>query len=249
MKRQRAPKVVVARSAEGNRALSVKLKSLGMVPVPVDTVEFLEPSGLARVDQVLAGLSRFDWVVITSARGAAAFADRLRRLGVRQGAQTPRIAGVGEMTAQRLGSEGLEADFVPSEYTTSALGRELPAEFGKRVLLLRAEKAGREMADILRERGFSVTSVSIYRTRFVRGTFRGDVGDADAVLFGSPSEVEGLVGRVPPEALGRLRKTLTACIGPVTAKAAREAGFEHVVMPKLHTFDALLAEVRRSVLG
>lgn len=90
----------------------------------------------------------------------------------------------------------------------------------------------------------------IYRTKFIVRRYKGTgIRDAKAVILGSPSEVEGLGRRLAPSALGELKSNaLAVCIGPVTASEARGAGFERVVAPKIHTFDALLMEVRRSVV-
>ena len=187
--------------------------------------------------------------MLTSARGAEAFDSRVRKLALDRGDDFPKIAAVGEVTAAMLEKEGFHVGFVPSEYLTAAVGEELPPRGRNRVLLLRAEGASDEMARALRRRGFEVTSVPIYRTRFVRTPFRGKgVERADVVLLGSPSEVSGLVRRLPPATRRVLQaRAVAACIGPVTAKAAKEAGFRRVVSPRLHTFDALLMQVRREV--
>ena len=58
-------RVIVARSPEGNAELSTRLKRLGMVPIPIDTVEFLELSDWSRVDRELSRFGQFDWVVLT----------------------------------------------------------------------------------------------------------------------------------------------------------------------------------------
>ena len=241
-------RVIVARSSEGNAELSSRLKRLGMVPIPIDTVEFLEPPDWSRVDRELSRVGQFDWVVLTSPRGASLFARRMKELGLGPRGH-PRIAGVGEATADRLAEEGFNVGFVPSEYTTSALGRQLPLRLGSRVLLLRADIAGEEIVAILEGRGFKVTSVPIYRTKFVGRRYNGKrAGNARAVILGSPSEVEGLEKRLAPTLSKRLKsEALAMCIGPVTARSAREVGYERVLVPKLHTFDALLMEVSRSV--
>lgn len=241
----RIPKVIVARSAEGNRELSVKLRRMGMRPVPVETLKFADPSDWRRVDESLRSVGGFDWIVLTSVRGAESFAKRVRRRGVSVTGRFPRIAAVGEKTAERLKEHGYRVDFVPSEYLTVSIGRQLPTDFGKWVLLLRAQGASEEVAKVLRKRGFHVESAPIYSTRVVGTTLKGArLDQADAILLGSPSEVEGLVRRVPDAVLARLKeKALAACIGPVTARAARKAGFRHVLSSKLHTFDALLTEV------
>ena len=36
---------------------------------------------------------------------------------------------------------------------------------------------------------------------------------------------------------------LAACIGPVTARAAQERGFEHILISKVHTLDDLIREL------
>ena len=248
---QRVSDVIIARSAEGNRELSAKLRRMGMRPIPVETVRFAALPDWGRVDRYLRAESRFDWIVLTSVRGADSFAERLRRRGASAGGTPPRIAAVGEKTAERLKEEGFRVDFVPTEYLTASMGRELPAKFGKRVLLLRAQGAGGEMAKLLRGRGFQVESAPIYSTRFVGTRLKGaKLGHVDAVLLGSPSEVEGLVRRLPDDVLARLEeRALAACIGPVTARAARKAGFRHILSSKLHTFDALIAEVSGLVAG
>lgn len=244
------PKVVVARSKAGNSELSAKLRAVGASPVEVDTVELSEPSDWAKVDGALSNIGSYDWVVLTSPLGASLFARRLRKLKMRPKQILPRIAAVGEMTARSLRNEGLEASFVPTEYTTSALGRQLPRGLGDRTLLMRADRASRSLVRELEKRGFSVTSVPIYRTRAVVGGYRGPtLDDAAAVLLGSPSEVEGLVSRLPRATLESLRSgALAMCIGPVTAKSARKAGFKRILVPSVHTFNALLMEVRRSVV-
>ena len=115
---------------------------------------------------------------------------------------------------------------------------------------MRAQKAGEEIIGALEGRGFSVTAVPIYQTKLVGRRYRGAaVEEAKAVLLGSPSEVEGLARRLAPRVLGRLKaNALAMCIGPVTARRAREAGFEHVVVSRIHTFDALLMEASRLVV-
>ena len=244
------PRVVIARSAEGNKELSPRIRNLGMAPIPISTVEFLQPSDLPRLKRALAGIADFDWVVLTSPRGVSTFVRRMRKVRARGGKGLPRIAAVGKVTAVSLKREGFEVAFVPSEYTTAALGRQLPTKFGLRVLLLRAENAAEEIVGILQGRGFSVTSAPIYRTRLVGERYRGaGVEGARAVLLGSPSEVEGLVKRLAPAVFARLKTgTLAICIGPVTANEARSAGFEHVIAARVHTFDALLMEAGRMVV-
>lgn len=241
--------VVVARSAEGNTELTAALRRLGVRLIPVETIEFLELSDWSEVDGALRSLDRYDWIALTSVRGAGAFAARIRRLSIGR-EKLPKIAAVGENTAGSLGRAGFRVDFVPSEYTTACLGRELPRDAGGRVLLLRADTASDELERELKRRRFATTSVPIYRAQVVRAPYRdAAVGRAAAVVFGSPLEVEGLRRRLNFSAFSKLTaNAVAACIGPVTAREARRVGFRRVEFPNLHTFDELLMVVRRLVM-
>ena len=241
--------VLVARSEEGNRELARKLTGIGVRAMTLNTLSFQEPEDWSSVDFQLRNLDSIDWLVFTSATGVKFFAKRLKELGVGlpEGGR-PRVAAVGEKTAERLGDEGIGVNFIPRKYLTSALASELPSGNGRRLLLLRADIANKELAVTLRQRGFEVTDLTVYRTRVSRGSsrkaerFRG----ADVVIFASPSEVEGFIAKVPASIATSVRaRAVAACIGPVTADAARRAGFRNIMTPSKHTIDSLLHEIRR----
>jgi uroporphyrinogen-III synthase len=240
------PTVVSARSKKGNREVESRLGKLGIRAVGVETIRFLPPADWGEVDAALKSIERFDWVVFTSPRAVKAFVERVDKLGVTLVGHRPKIAAVGSATADSLRRSRLEADFVPGEYLTSALGDALPGRRGARVLLLRADIADGGLADSLVGRGFETTDLAIYGTRSVAGRVsRRDVNEGDVVVFASPSEVRGFSERVPPGAFRTLAaRAAAACIGPVTARAARSAGFKTVIEPKVHTMDALVERIR-----
>jgi uroporphyrinogen III methyltransferase / synthase len=66
-------------------------------------------------------------------------------------------------------------------------------------------------------------------------------GVVDAVTFTSASTVRGFVG-----ALGAVRGAPTVvCIGPVTAREAREHGFTVGAVARPHTIEGLVAALER----
>ncbi|HMC52758.1 MAG TPA: uroporphyrinogen-III synthase, partial [Acidimicrobiales bacterium] len=106
-----------------------------------------------------------------------------------------------------------------------------------RLLLPRAAGARDVLPDGLRLRGWEVDVVEAYRTT-TPATSEGlaeAARHADAVTFTSPSTVNGYL-----EAVGRRVPPLVACIGPVTARAARDAGLDVAVVAQEHTVDGLL---------
>lgn len=237
--------VIVARSKEGNRELQARLSQLGIPAAAVDTIMFREPTDWSRVDGAIGEIDRFDWVAFTSPRAVAAFDERLERLALQVKRPRPRLAAVGAKTAAVLREHGFEADFVPKRYLTSALGEGLPTEHGRRVLLLRTDIGEKRLVASLARRGFDVTDIAIYRTRTVPGRVDAEgVRDARLVVFASPSEVKGFKNRLSSAAFRRVAgRAKAACIGPVTAGAARAAGFKSVVSTEDHTLDALVDKV------
>ncbi|MDE1853821.1 MAG: uroporphyrinogen-III synthase [Thaumarchaeota archaeon] len=237
-------KVIVARSREGNSEFQRRLAELGIPSVGVETIRFEEPEDWFLVDEAINGVEAFDWVLFTSPRGVAAFGSRVRRLG--KDVAGPRMAAVGASTAAALEGLGFKVEFVPRDYLTAALGEGLPSEQGRKVLLLRADIGEKELVLSLRRRGFEVKDVAVYRTRKAPG--RVDVEllkDAGLVIYASPSEVKAFRDRLAPGDFKRIsRQATAACIGPVTAGAARSAGFRTVVVPEVHTVDALVETVR-----
>jgi len=242
----RIRKVVITRSREGNLELASRLVALGFEVTPVETMELLPPDNWSEIDASLRRLEEFDWLVLTSAVGARAFVKRMRELGLALPWKgRPAVAVVGEKTRDSLTSEGVRVDFVPSEYLTQRLASELPTDGGGNLLLLRADIADPGLVRAFEHAGLKTTEHAVYRTT-TRGRQRISAArfdDADAIVFGSPSAVEGFVSRLDSAARRYLlsRNLLTVCIGPVTARAAKDHGFQRILTPATHTFDGAIS--------
>lgn len=239
-------RVVITRSRKGNAELAAKLKARGFQSVSVDTIEFLPPEDWSGVDGSLRMLGGFDWLLFTSATGAEFFAQRMRALSLPVRWQgKPLVGVVGERTSAALRKEGIKVDFVPSAYLTRALAEELPRGRGKDVLVLRADIGEPEFVPTLERAGFRVTDLPIYTTSHLAessGDAESATSGADAIIFASPSAVEAFMKRFDSSeaASSMAKKMLALCIGPVTAAAAKERGFERVLSAKTHTTDGVL---------
>jgi uroporphyrinogen III methyltransferase/synthase len=198
-------------------------------------------------------LSRYAWLVFTSANGVAAFFDRgLAPAGLDARALAGlRIAAIGPGTASALGERGLRTDLVPERFVAESLLEAFPppATAGERVLLSRAEHARDVLPAGLSERGYAVDVLAVYRT--VTATPDSDAldrvrrGDVDALTFTSSSTVTNLcdlLGDVPAP------QPLVVSIGPVTSKTALERGLRVDVEASEHTIDGLV-DALLSALG
>lgn len=244
-----AMSVVITRSKEGNYELARRLRLVGLDPIAVDTISLAPPTDWKNVDYALRNLRSFDWVVFTSSSGAEYFGRRMKSLSLKVPWQgRPRVAAVGKQTATALSRLGIEADFVPSSFTTATLGDELPHGRAERVLLLRSDAANPVLQKRLVERGFDVKEIAIYRTLPASG-HNPRIKEADVIVFASPSAVRSFCSLVTGEELRKLKRLRAVCIGPVTESAARESGFTNTSRPGSFTIDAVVKEVTRSSQG
>jgi uroporphyrinogen-III synthase len=246
-------KVVITRSNKGNAELARSLKAAGFEPIQIDTIEFLPPEDWSSVDASLKRLGQFDWLLLTSPTGVEFFARRMKALSLAVPWDgKPEVAAVGEKTGAALQRQGIKVGFVPSAYLTRALAEQLPRGRGRRLLLLRADIGDPEVVATLEREGFRVTDLTVYRTSSVAvgegEPMEPKLRDADAVLFASPSAVEAFMKRLDSDAAASAltKRLLAVCIGPVTAKAARELGFEQIIAPKIHTIESLVLELGRA---
>src|SRR6185312_11201688 len=111
--------------------------------------EIREPADWTPVDQALANLSSYQWLVFTSANGVDALIGRLRQRGRDLRALgSLRLAVIGPATADALRRYYLEPDLIPPVYDSESLAAVLKERAaGQRLLLARADR-GRE---VLRE--------------------------------------------------------------------------------------------------
>ncbi|MDG6933770.1 MAG: uroporphyrinogen-III synthase [Nitrososphaerota archaeon] len=241
-------KVLLTRSAAGNKSISRMLYARGYLPVRFDTIEFREPQSWAEIDESLLSISKFDWIVLTSITGAKLFVQRMRFLGLplpwKEG---PSLAVVGNSTGSALKKAGLNVDFTPSEFLTEKLAEELPLERGRRVLLLRSDIVNGKMKEILKSRGFEIVEHAIYITKSVSNTRGSPAEDVDVITFASPSAVDSFCKSIPSSDLARFLGKKVVCIGPVTAEAAKRWGFVSVDYPRSHTFKDLIERIGASI--
>jgi uroporphyrinogen-III synthase len=239
--------VLITRPAEQGSPLADRLRALGADPLEAPTI-MVEPAPGGALDRSVreAAAGRFAWVAFTSATGVGAWLERAGALEA--GPPRARVAAVGEATAEALRRAGIEPSLIPSSFTTAALGEAFPRGRGP-VLLLRADRATRDLEAAIRSKGWTPVRVDAYRVR-PAAALPGEAaaalsgGRVDAVTFTSPSTVEGLV-----ELAGVIEGPAVVCIGPVTAEAARRAGFEVATVADPHTTEGLVGALVKALHG
>ncbi len=212
-------RIVVTRPRAQAGPLADGLADLGatVTVLPLVAIEPLDDT--ASLDAAARGLSSYDWVVLTSANGAAALGRALA------GAQLsgPKVAAVGPATAEAVRTLGGEVAFVPAVFAAEDVAAGLGPLAGARVLLPQADVAPSDLAIELRARGADVDAIAAYRTVAVEPSYalREELErESDAIVLASGSAARSLAALNVALAAG----TVLVCIGPKTASEAREVG-------------------------
>ena len=245
-------RVLVTRTAEQAGPLVQRLRALNAHVVQLPTIEIREIDSES-IDEAIRQLAggHYDIVALTSVNGVTRLWQAMRRHGLdARSLGSARIAAIGSETARSLAQRGINADVVPSTFTSAALAEELIRDDlrDKRVLLARASQASRLLSDRLRDAGAHVDEVPLYDIvtpppdREALAELKRGV---DVVTLTSPSTARGLA-QLAGDSVD-LDSLQTACIGPVTAEAARALGFHVVAIAETHTIEGLVQAVGRYV--
>jgi uroporphyrinogen-III synthase/uroporphyrinogen III methyltransferase/synthase len=245
-------RVVVTQAVHQAPELRDLLRRTGAEPLLYPCIAIEPPADPAELDASLlaAVAGSYDWLVVTSANTALVLGQRLAALGVPDGALARlAVAAVGPATADAVRVNlGVAVSLVPDEHVAEGLAAALLAVLapGQRVLLPQADLARPVLARELAAGGLAVTSVVAYRTTVGSGGVQLAAclanKEVDAILLTSASTARNLVLRLQAEGgdLPLLNGVCIACIGPVTAAAAREAGLAVGVVAATQSLEGLV---------
>lgn len=180
--------------------------------------------------------ANYDWLVITSPSSVRCFMEIVRHQKIDY-RTIPKIMVCGRGTAAELEKHNLHADAQPeADFSAKALLALAKSTLkpGEKILRLRSEKAGSELADALRGLGANVDDTIIYDNEPIIHT---ELPDFDAVFFASASGVESFLAQWGTDALAG--KT-TVVIGQPTAEALNAANLTPDVMASEATVPAAI---------
>lgn len=216
-------RILVTRPRDRASKLAAPLRRLGAVVRIHSAIEIRPPKSWAAVDREIARLERYDAVVFTSGTAVAKFFGRVRRR-----TRLPPMAAVGPATADALRQRGVRPAWIAGRFTAAALGRKLRG----RVLHPASQPHSPDLAREARKHGAVVVEPVVYRIVRAGGT----PPAVDLVTFASAETVRSYAAASPAG-------VRCACIGPVTARAARAAGFRVVVQPARYTIPDLVSAI------
>ncbi|MBD1942010.1 uroporphyrinogen-III synthase, partial [Coleofasciculus sp. FACHB-712] len=218
--------ILVTRAAGQSGEFCVRLQEEGATVIEMPTLEITPPSSWEELDNAIAHLSDFDWLILTSSNGVDYFFERLEAQNQDARALAGvKIAVVGKKTAQSLKQHGLQPDFIPPDFVADSLIEYFPEPLErKKILFPRVETGGREvLVKELTVQGAEVIEVAAYQSQCPKAIAPAAL-DAlqrqvvDVITFASSKTVQffgqlvGEIDKLP------LQGVCIASIGPQTSK-------------------------------
>lgn len=247
--------VLVTRTRPQASELSSILRSLGARVLEFPLIRIGPPASWALVDREIQRMSRYDWVLFTSANGVEMFFSRLSSKGkdARVLGNT-KVGAIGPATAAKLAECGIKADLIPRRFVSESLAEDLISKEklrGKKVLLARAEEARNVLRKELERKGARVKELSLYRvfpageeSREIRSRLENN--GIDLVTFASSSTVRNFEAFAGRKTLREIKSRVRfASIGPVTTRTIKSCGLSVACEAKQYTVKGLATAIER----
>jgi uroporphyrinogen III methyltransferase/synthase len=241
-------RILITRAWGQVEEFSHLLEGYGAQVVAFPTIEIAPPEDWRSLDDAVARLDTYDWIIFTSVNGVRFFTRRLKEKG--KGITTlggKKICAIGPRTQGELEGMGLTVHFRPSEYRAERVAEGLKARGiqGKKILLPRAREARSILPEALREAGALVDEVEAYQS--VKPVQGKDSLAAilkkgiDVMVFTSSSTIRNFMELLPDKTA--IHGVKVAIIGPVTGATARDYGLEPTIMPSEYTIPSLVQAI------
>jgi uroporphyrinogen III methyltransferase/synthase len=219
----------------------------------------LPPSEWYELDQAIAQIKTYDWLILTSANAVDYFFDRfiLQGQDLRTLANC-KIAVVGKKTAKFLKARGFTPDFTPPEFVADSLIHHFPDSIaGLKILFPRVESGGREvLVKSFTVAGALVNEVAAYQSGCPTTADPVAIealksGQITIVTFASSKTVQHFYQLVE-SAIGSdltaiLKNVCIASIGPQTSKTCQELFGRVDVEATEYTLEGLVDGIVRSI--
>jgi uroporphyrinogen III methyltransferase/synthase len=246
-------RVLVTRPRHQAPEMTRRLEQLGALTYLLPAVEVADPPDWKPVDDAIARLGEFQWLVFTSANGVQRFFDHLLQIGRDlRAVGLLSIAAIGPGTAAALKDLHLTPDVVPASFRSEELAATLaPRVAGQRVLLARADR-GRELLRDDLAKVATVEQIAVYSQvdnpdldpKVLLALSRGEIG---YVTLTSANIARAVLRSLDETARLRVQSgdMKLVSISPVTSAAIREFGFEPAAEATEYTVDGVIEALVR----
>jgi len=224
--------ILITRAASQSSNFSRMLTETGATVLEMPALEIRDPSTWEPLDQAIATLNTFTWLILTSANGVEFFFKRLQTLDKDARAFGKlKIAVVGKKTAKFLKQQGLNADFIPPDFVADSLVENFPEALNnQKILFPRVETGGRDvLVQELTEKGATIIEVPAYESA-CPSSIPAEVWQAikakeiDIITFASSKTVKNVWQLIQNHGgdLDLIQSMKLASIGPLTTETCQK---------------------------
>lgn len=231
--------VLVTRSTNQAEEFITQLNQLGAKTI---ALPLIETKGINQ-KELKSNISdqQFNWIIFTSPNAVNYFFET-----VSPGEVKSKIAVVGSKTKDIVEEYNLNVDFMPSKFTAKKLAKELPLDGRETIFIPRSSLAKDDAITILKARNCNVKTIAIYENTPVthsdeelNNLFTNPI---DYITFASGSTINSFLK------LGvSIKKEKVICIGPETAKVAKQNNITVTAIANPHTIDGMIVAIKKSL--
>jgi uroporphyrinogen III methyltransferase/synthase len=239
--------IVITRPEKQADDLAQLLIKEGANPIHFPTIKIVPPPNWHKLDAAIKNMEYYDWLIFTSANGVAYFFERLlaNKKDVRD-LKGVKICCIGPATAQQVEGKGIRVDLVPKKFISEGILKSFSGKNlkGKKILIARAAEARDVLPEGLKKLRAQVDVVTAYET-INSGKKKNELeallkeNQIDVITFTSSSTVNNFV-KIMGRNFSLPKSVKIACIGPVTAAAAKKAGFPVDIHQEEYTMEGLV---------
>jgi len=243
-------RIVTTRPRRQTTEMAASLQRLGAEVIVFPTIRIEPVTDYAQMDDAIARLAAFRWIIFTSINGVEMFFDRMLALGRdARSLASCKVAAIGPATAQALRERFVCVDCMPREYVAEEVVAALQEKEdvgGKRILLPCAGAARPVLPHELRRLGAEIEELTLYETSCetdppAEARQRIADGEVDVITFTSSSTVANFAKIFGEERAREIsEKVMCASIGPITSQTARELGIRIKLEADEHTTNGLV---------
>ena len=246
--------IVITRARKQASVLKSELESYGACCFEFPTIKIVPVKDYSRLHKAIDNISKYDWIIFTSANGVEFFFSELEKKGKdARHLNNIKVASIGPATSDKLRSKGIIPDFMPDVYVAEEVAYGL-TKFdlkGKKILIPRAKKAREVLIELLEKNGAKVEVLPVYETVLEDGKKDEfidllEAGLIHMITFTSSSTVKNFFKIIDPKIL-KNKDIAFASIGPITASTLKEFGFDSIVAKK-YTIKGLVDVIKEYFL-
>lgn len=240
-------RIVITRPRAQADEFADKLRLAGFEPIYFPVIEIRPVENNIALERAFSKLSCYEWIVFTSVNAVESVFSQFPAPSINK---ETKVAAIGSKTGEALQARGITPDFVPEEQVSEAILPGMGDLVGKWVLLPRAEIARQEFPEAIFNAGGIPHQITVYKTLPTQPDPEGLAAlhaGVDVITFTSASTVDHFAAIARKNDLDPLnlpKDPRFACIGPVTSQAARDAGFQNIVVAREFTTDGLMEIIK-----